>query len=291
MAVNVYSISLHHKVYQFEWLFRALENAEDLFLVHVDRRAPEELVRQVRAIVSARPNVELLPRVAIRWGRWSQVRAELAAMRRAFELGTEWRYFITLSGQDYPIRSRAEIDAELAAGWPGSFLSVDSFEQIRLVRPQDRHLRKRLTVRIGGHLVETPMPVPAVPGVDAEFKGSSWHMLSRDFCQWVLTAPVPRRLERALTYSRCPDEVFFQACFMNSPFKDLHAGDARRFTRWSSATAASPAVLVAGDRPDLDDSDALFARKFDAQVDRSVLEALARDLGYPQPSAPSGVAR
>ncbi len=283
-----WSITAHHKAYQLDWLFNALANDDDLFLIHVDARASEQFMAQVLEIVAAHPRVVMVPRRAVHWGRWTQVEAELQVMRSALAADDRWQHFVTLSGQDYPIASLPEIRRRLAAAAGRSYLDLETFEELRRTRPDDPHLRFKAMIPMGKRLVELPVPVREPRGVNLGVKGSSWHMLSRDFVEWVTTDELPQRIARALRLSRCPDEVFFQACLINGPFRERHVRSSGRFVQWPG-----PKILTVADRPAMDASDDLFARKFDAQVDTDVLHGLAATHGYtvPRRSTENGEAR
>lgn len=57
-----YLIMLHRLERQFEWLFSALWNPDDLFLIHVDMTAPQSFDDAIRAQCANLSNVRFLPR-------------------------------------------------------------------------------------------------------------------------------------------------------------------------------------------------------------------------------------
>jgi Core-2/I-Branching enzyme len=276
-----YYITVHHKAYQFEWLFKALYTDTDLFIIHIDRKSPEEFRLAIENIVraqqtSAQTNVFFLPRRSVHWGGWSQVSTELRAIRAAFECGREWQYFVNLSGQDYPIQSLPEIRRTLREAWPRNFIRVWSFDHVRSVEPEDPHLRKLISIELFGRVRQLPFRLPDL-GLSVDYKGSQWHILTREYCQWILVAPIANRLASYLRFWRCPEEVFFQAAIMNSPFIDLRMEDAARLFVFPGHR---PSTLETSDLGRIFASSDLFARKFDAAVDRSVLESIAERRGY-----------
>jgi hypothetical protein len=202
----VFYVAAYHKPYQFHWLYSAISNDADLLLLHVDRNAPEDIRAKYSAIASGRSNVIELPGRPVVWGGWSQVSAELAAIRFALQADRNWKYFINLSGQDYPIQSLATIRQVLADAWPRSFIRVWPFERVRTTEPDDPHLRGKVVIELFGRIRWLPFRLPKLG--DARYKGSSWHMLTRDFCRWLVLDPVPRRLANHLRFSFAPDEVF-----------------------------------------------------------------------------------
>ena len=272
---QAYYIAAHHKSYQFRWLFASLYNESDLFLVHIDRKACEAFEADCAAAIGAAPNVIVLPRMDVNWGGWSQVKSELSAMRLALRAEQRWSYFVNLSGQDYPIQSRSHIQRSLEQAWPRSFIRVWSHEQVRSTDPLDPHLANRVSVELFGKVKSFPLRFPPSPGKLA-YKGSQWHALSREFCSWVTSDLVARRLAGRLRFSLCPDEVFFQAAIMNSPFMHQRMSDCGRLFFFPG-----PRVLGVADLTAILDSDNLFARKFDSRVDRDVLIEIARNRGFP----------
>lgn len=276
---HAYYIALHHKPEQFQWLFEAIYTADDLFLIHVDRSAPDAVKAAVGVQTAGLPNVVTLPSRTVQWGGWSQVDAELRALRYALGQPANWQYFINLSGQDYPIKSRDEIGRCLDAAAGRNFIRAVPFATIAATEPDDPHLRKRTAVEVFGHVVRLPFRLPAVRGLDTDYKGSQWHMLSHEFCQWALADPVARTIARHLRFARIPDEIFFPALIMNSPFRDLRMPDCGRLFLWPG-----PKTLGVDDLGLIEASSDLFARKFDATIDREVLEVLARQCAFPVPA-------
>jgi hypothetical protein len=42
-----YFIMLHHKAYHFRWLFEAIYSEQDVFCIHIDRKARNELNKKI----------------------------------------------------------------------------------------------------------------------------------------------------------------------------------------------------------------------------------------------------
>ena len=109
-------------------------------------------------------------------------------------------------------------------------------------------------------------------------------ILPRDFCAWQRTAPFRRDMDRYMRFSPLSDELVMQALLLGGPFRDRKATDYGRAIRLVEP-AAHPAVLTMADLAYLEKSPALFARKFDANTDITILETLARAIGA-QPGPP-----
>lgn len=275
---TAYFIALHHKAYQFSWLFEAIYSRDDVFCIHVDRKASREFHEDVRRQVGARPNVTFLEPRRVTWGGWSQVAVELAAIKRMLAADPDWRYFINLSGQDYPIKALAQIKSTLRREWPRNFIRAWPFAAIQRLEPKDPHLARRLTFEAFGRLVRTRLRLPLPRGIDIRYKGSNWHMLARDFCEWLVEDPLARRVARWVRHVVSPDEVYFQGLIMNSPFRNSRTEDSYRLVLWPG-----PKTLRSEDYGTIQLSSCLFARKFDSREDGEILSRLASELGYALP--------
>lgn len=274
-----YFIMAHHKPRQFAWLFDAIYNPVDLFLVHVDRKSSAPIHGAIAEQVSGRSNVHLLPSKPLTWGGWSIAAIHLEAIRLLLERDQDWRYFINLSGQDYPLKPSHVIRAELAAKPDRNYVessTIDSFWR------HDRiHLYRRLRFyrfEWAGRVIGTPLPLPRPRGVRTEWKGSGWFTLTRAFCEWITTAPIALECIRALRHTYMPDEFLMQTLGMNGPFAETITGNNRREIVWE-ARGGHPATLTMRHRDRLLGSRADFARKFDEDVDAEILDVLARRIG------------
>lgn len=276
-----YFIMLHHKYTQFCWLFDAIYTEEDVFLIHVDKKSSSDFYSQVRSYVGTRSNVSFLPRRTVTYCGWSSVDTDLQAMKVHLQSGTDWQYFVNLSGQDYPIKPIGLMKKRLEAEWPRNFVRAWSFAKVReLDGPGDPHLKRLFVLDAFGHLVRTRIRLPFPRSIDIKYKGSAWHIVTRDFCRWVLTDGMTKRIEELVKYTWNPDELFLSALIMNSPYRDLRTShlqpDFGHEIIWPG-----PKTLRMEDYDRLAASNALFARKFDETVDRQVLVRLAGELGFP----------
>jgi hypothetical protein len=247
------------------------------------RECSPEFQRQVRGHIGTRSNVDYLaPRHLNRSG-WSIVTTELRVIRHLVWSREPFDYLINVSGQDYPIKSIVRIKAALSAAWPRIFVEVMPFARIAERDPEDNHLARRFAFEMFGRLVVTQIRLPFPKSLDVRFKGSGWFMLTREFCEWMLSDPIAVEAERLVKYTWMPEEVFFQVVVMNSSYQDLLAEHYGRAIIWPGGQSR-PKTLTMEDYERLSASSALFARKFDHRQDRQILVSLARDHGYHVPT-------
>lgn len=269
---------VHHKPAQFEWLMNALYDPGDLYFVHVDAKSRLGLkadrrgtMAAVRHIVTGRPNVTLMRSRFTNWGGWSLSQVLLDAIRLALLCDAEWSHFVNLSGQCYPLKPIAMLKRQIAAAGDRVHVELLSIAELPA---HDWH-------RDAPAMFETPFRAlklrrAAEPrGFAVDHKGSQWVVLPRAFCEWLVTAPLTRKVVRYLRGRLLSDELVLQTLAVNGPYRDQIAGHYGREIIWPG-----PRVLTAADLPRLQSTPSWFGRKFDAAVDADVLLALAAANGF-----------
>jgi Core-2/I-Branching enzyme len=250
----------------------------------------------------AHPRLSFVPDPApVRWGDFSQVAMFLRSARHALADGA-FDWLVTLSGQDYPLRPVGELEAFLAGTDRDAFIEgaavavpplarrltgrVDEFagrylHRWRAVGPGSRRRaaaalwprRLRRELPDGRLLVARPRVGLPFDAAFRCYRGADWFTLSRRAVVAGLAAAEARPdLVAHYRATVLPAESFVQTLLHNDPGLDL-SHDYARFTRWRPG-AAHPEVLTRADLGALRASPAFFARKFDADVDAAVLDAL-----------------
>jgi hypothetical protein len=252
--------------------------------VHVDRSARPHVYRELLANARDYPSVRFLPRVRSPWAGWGIVEAELSGLRAAHALGVA--HTAILTGQDYPLISLAEIEAFAQRHRGRSFLA--SWEYPSPLYGPDGGMQR---IRYWHHPIarrrfRIPVARPFPSGIKP-YGGSAYCLLSHTAIGDLLDF-VSRRsdLLRFARHVWIPDELLIATALHNSPshkdiidenlwFMDWPSGDAKHPRTLRSSDA--DALLAAAGREATAAGRArakLFARKFDAEVDSSILDLL-----------------
>ena len=274
-----YSISGYHHPDQFAWLMSAIRHPDDLFVIHVDGRTAEPVFAALRAVAGTAANVIVIDRQPITWMGISLVEAELRAIRTALEAKPGFDYLISLSMQDYPLKSRAEIAAELEAAPGRDYLTFEPLAE------QPFHMRRRpwlWSFEHKGRLVRTIVPRLVPRELPIPWKGPWWRILSRATCDWVATSPLTERYLAFLRNVQTPDEFFFQNLLMQGLGAARLADGYRHFISWPGGSP-SPETLTMAHADALLASPLWYARKFDERVDARILQRLAERIGAELP--------
>ena len=272
-----YLVLCHRLPAQVARLVRALDVPGVAFFIHLDRNAGNSALRRLRHELSGLDNVRFVPRRRVSWASWSVVAATLDCLHEVERTGADPAQTVLLTGQDYPIQPAEQIAGEAVAN-PGAAYIRHRPLPIPEWGPQGGLERvERLHLRAGRRRLVALPARHRLPGGLRAHGGSQLWSLGRPHTRYVLDT-VRRRPDVVRFFRRTafPDETFFQTILASSPLNDTLVNDNRRYIRWTGG--ASPETLRLADLAELRRSPALFARKLDASVDESLLDAIDDEL-------------
>ncbi|HET9376425.1 MAG TPA: beta-1,6-N-acetylglucosaminyltransferase [Chthoniobacterales bacterium] len=281
----IFFVLCHKNPQQVIKLVERLRDRDSIFVLHVDSRANREVYETVTSFSETCPAQVHLCRKRYRcyWGRFGIVKATLSCIREALELGLAFNHAFLISGQDYPIKSLADIRAFLDnhAGkefiesfpvnernrWTEAHGDYNAINRVRYwtISLRSRHIqikwRRRFPFGFRPHC------------------GSMWWCLTNECITYI--DRFVRENRSYLRYFRTvfiPDESFFQSIVSNSPYRNNIISDDLRYVDWDHPNPGYPRTLETSDFEKLRASSKLIARKFDARseellslVDREII--------------------
>jgi hypothetical protein len=282
MPVRIaYLILAHRAPWQLYRLVQRLRGPDAHFVIHIDGNTsgPEWGLLSNELDSS---DISWAPRVACRWGDFSLVDATLSCVKTLCNSDAEFDFVVLLSGQDYPIKSRSFFSRFLADrrgeclmfAYPFPFPHWVNGGYHRLPTwriPFPGKPRRILPPRVAGFR-HKKLPFGYHP-----FGGSQWWCLPGEAVQYIHEFVVAH--PEFVQYYRqaiIPDEMFFHTILGNSHFH-IDAGENNvTYTKWRGGP--NPAVLTAADLTEMNDSEYLFARKFDMDADPELLDWIDTEL-------------
>jgi hypothetical protein len=274
--VIAYLLLVHRFPEQFKRLFRAIYDPANHYLIHVDKGSGQGLEDDLRDFLGPYGNAAILDSQRAQWGGWSLVDAELRGMAQLLRMGATWTHFINLSGQDFPLRTQAQIAGYLAARPGQEFIKV--LDQ-RVARPETMGRIAKVMHESQNAIVETGETRSFLAGA-RPYIGNQWMIVSRRFCQFVCHDPQADRFKAFYRDSFIPDEGFFQTVMMNTSAHGEIVRDDLRNIDWvaDGDIKLRPRVFTLADGARLGTGANLFARKFDAGQDSEILDLLEHRL-------------
>ncbi len=257
-----YIILAHRFPKQLARLVSRLDAPSVTFLIHIDANTDDATHSEMVNAMLGRYNLFFLPRHRCSWAGWGIVEATLEGLEQVIRAKLLPDYVILLSGQDYPLRTPADIELFLTEHRGTSFIG---FHQL----PDYTWNWHGSIDRFRGQ---------SLPSGMKPFGGSQWWALSGDCAAYVKgIADGDRDLIRLFETMWVPDEHVFQTIVLNSPFRDRlsHADTEAVFgLHYMDWWRGAPKVLDVEDFERLIASPALFARKFDMTQDSEILDMI-----------------
>ncbi len=227
-----YLILAHNQPAQLERLIQRLDGSNVHFFVHVDKKSADKAA--IFSALSKFPNVRAVSDFDVNWMGFNMVLSTIGLMKLALSAGISFKYFVLLSGQDYPIKGKQYID---------QFLEQHDQDFISFARISDAADNYKNKVRYY-HYYDFPYSNPRnsrkIPflvylyyGIHRRFMkylperkfynnmspffGSQWFALTGGTVTYILQFldKNPGYL-KFMKYTEGPDETFFHTIILNS---------------------------------------------------------------------------
>ncbi|MES2446549.1 MAG: beta-1,6-N-acetylglucosaminyltransferase [Bacteroidota bacterium] len=270
---------------QLEKMLRAMNHESFYFFIHVDAKfdiAPFLYLEQLERVSFIKD------RRICNWGGYSFVKAIFASLAEVLNSAISFDFYNLMSAQDYPIKPIQHIANFYEENKGKSFISYDPDSKKdwwahAVVRYETFHFtdltfkgRYLLQKAINLILPKRTFPLPI------KLYGScisSWWSISKECADYLIEfMKINTELERFMSYTWAADEFLIATILMNSPYKDQIVNDNLRYITWSK-TSPNPLILKTHDLHAILNSDKLFARKFDIEVDENILIKIDKQFG------------
>lgn len=272
-----YLITLHQQPHQFSRLFKSIYNHENIYAIHVDRRAPPIVHQEVAQNIKHYPNAFLIKSEVTTWGGYSMVDVMLKGMDELLHRSDDWQFFINLSGHDFPLHNQESIIRILSNYLGCNFLNI---EDQRRERPSTLHRLQHFvpSAAIGKPITRRTLR-PFLPQT-VPYVSSQWMILARDFCKFVTESTEVERIKNFYRNTLVAEEGFFPTVMMNTSYEGGIVKDSKREVDWImfGNVRLHNRIFTLNDANRLMRSTCLFARKFDEEVDSQILDLLEANL-------------
>jgi hypothetical protein len=277
-----YAIQCHKNAEQVNKLVNQLSNKDIDFFIHVDKKS------NITNKLTAGKNIYILEdRVNVRWSHISQVLGTLKLLEKIHST-KKYDYVHLISAQDFPIKHNEVIleyfknnfgkqyiqFRKLPNDWP-----YKGMNRVLVYYPSFMFLNKYTRRLIGIYerlIMRYSILQRRIDKSKNFYGGSSWFSITGDCVEYILEflRSNPDYL-KFFNNTICGDEVFFQTILVDSKYRDFLVNDNKRYIDWSEGKS-SPKILKIEDYTKLENSDKLFARKFDTNIDKEILKKLEK---------------
>lgn len=219
-----YFIMIHHKPEVFKKMFQKIYTKDQVYLIHIDRKAKPKVIEEIQLYLVNFPNVYILEGINIVSGGFSMIQAEMNGMEFLLSVSQGWDYFINLSGEDLPLKSQNIIRQFLTANngrnylfyYDQKFYRPDTLQRIQ------NHFTE-LSHKISSYIYKREFMENVIPYI-----GGKWFILTRDTCSFLINNKMVLDFEDYYLHTFLPAESFFQTVLMNTSFNEIIVNDDKR---------------------------------------------------------------
>lgn len=279
---QAYLIIAHQNDITFRTLVSMLDDENNDIFIHMDKKNKTYKKEEFEKIVT-KSNIYHTKRTNVKWGGYSQINAELVLLRCATSIG-HYNHYHLLSGQDLPIQKQETIQEFFIRNSDKEFVGFDNEAFEYGDRIYYRYIFQELTGRNGklrridNELLKIQKTLNIRRNQNIRFqKGVNWFSITDDFARYVVDKE--KWVKKVFKQSYCADEVFLQTILLNSDyinnlyysvFDDSDISTMRKID-WKRG---KPYTFRYSDLAELENSDLMFARKFDCAVDGQVIRGI-----------------
>lgn len=297
---HAYLIMIHDNWEQLKILLSLLDSEDGDIFIHVCSGVKMPDVSDIKGIIK-KSRLFFSERVAVKWGGFGICSASFKLLETAVENGT-YDYFHLLSGSDLPIKPIKQIELFFENNvWNNqSFNLKTNYLSFRC--PSD-NLKSRIVYynfftslfgsrnyivrKFATSLNHILCIMQKFLGINRFknsgcmlYQGSAWWSLSHEAVEYVLNNKtwIEKNFKR-MTFAS--DEFVFQILLLNSKFKDslyMPKGNQHSNLRLIDFERGngygSPHVWVKDDKKEIVSSGDLFARKFNMNIDKDIIELI-----------------
>ena len=290
MGKHAYLILAHKNFGQLRRMVELLDHPLNDIYVHVDAKAVDFREEDFRGATRHSALTFLPSRISVNWGGVSIMRSEIALLKAATRNG-QYDYYHLLSGMDMPIKTQDEMHAFFDAHKGKEFLNLWEFKKSTLSRFRYYTIfpegESRFRTRIINHIFKgLQMAVGYRINRDVDFRfGSQWFSITDSLARYVVGKE--DWLEKVFRRTSTCDEIFLPTLVAASPFaanlfvptpvksqKEVNLSN-MRFIDWTRGESIRhPWTFRADDMGLLESVPHMWARKFDENVDKGIIDKL-----------------
>lgn len=288
MLRHAYLIMIHEHTLVLERLLQLLDDERNSIFIHIDKSADSIDVRQIERSLEHSP-LHIYKKYKLHWGTGSIARTQIFLLENAVREGYD--YYHILSGADLPIKTKQEIWRFFEEHGGKEFIHFGTRQYQKDIRKRydvyhffSKQLGRKRDKKFWVDVETYSLAIQRRLHIDRTKKlsfsvygGANWCSITNGLAEYI--AAHYKKYKKAFRWTQNSDELICQTIVMDSPFrKNLYMSgfddDHRACARYIDWERGAPYVFRMDDLDDLLSSECMFARKFDENVDREIIERL-----------------
>ena len=249
--------------------------------IHVDKKAKQFPVQMIKKSVK-KSKLFFIKRINVNWGAYSLIRAEIALLKAATK--RTYVYYHLVSGSCLPLHSQSYIHYFFKNNNGSEFLRAENisdennkylnyrlktyhFFQEFLGKDKRNSMLERIDRKL--QKLQKKIHINRIKRNIQYYYGDNWFSITHKLAKYVINHE--KSLRKHMKHSICADEIFMQTLVMSSPYAENVVGHCGRYIDWHRG---QPYVFRKEDYCELINTDRLFARKFNINIDKEIIDMI-----------------
>ncbi|XP_007466476.1 PREDICTED: N-acetyllactosaminide beta-1,6-N-acetylglucosaminyl-transferase, isoform A-like [Lipotes vexillifer] len=180
-----YMMTIHKDFGTFERLFRAIYMPQNVYCVHVDKKATDTFKDAVKQLLSCFPNAFLASKMEpVVYGGISRLQADLHCIKDLAGSEVPWKYAINTCGQDFPLKTNREI-VQYLKGFKGKNITPGVLPPDHAIG-RTKYVHQELLSKRNSYMIKTAKLKTPPPHNMTIYFGTAYVALTREFANFVL---------------------------------------------------------------------------------------------------------
>lgn len=288
---HAYLIIAHNQFELLKKLIMLLDDERNDIYLHVDKKMSNFDATKIVGVCKKSRLIVLPKRISVHWGGYSIIRVEMELLKAATSHGY-YAYYHLLSGVCLPLKNQDAIHEffnrhngkEFIDLWKLKETTYSRFHYYTLLPEGERNFLTRL---LNNSVKGILMLLHIKMNRDVDFHyGSQWFSITDGFARYIVENE--DWIDKVFSHSSTCDEVFVPTLLFRSPFagnvymqqdEEGRTVGNMRFIDWTrGASIRHPYTFTIEDYELLKRQPHLFARKFNMDIDHSIINKLCGDL-------------
>ena len=292
MQKHAYLIIAHNNFNLLKTLLKLIDDERNDIYIHIDKKANYNNYEELKASVK-KSKIFIYKEYKLYWGDFSLIKVTMFLLKNSIK--NKYQYYHLLSGVDLPLKSQDFIHNFFNINQGKNFINFiekDDIEENIEERIKYYHFflkcksfkKGKVLQKLNKILVylQKILKINRLKKLDYEiYYGCNWFSITHNFALYIIKRE--KFINKYFKHAFGADELFVQTLIMNSPYKNtLYKKDKRnsyiQCVRKIDWERGNPYVFKKEDYKELIESPYLFARKFDENIDNSIIEMIYKSL-------------
>lgn len=298
---HAFLIIAHDKWEQLIYLLKQLDSTNHDIFIHIDKKCKNIPFETLKSTVN-KSKIEIYSYYKVYWGSFELVETEIFLLEQAFK--KQYDYYHLLSGADLMIKSNKYLDDFFEKNKGKEFVHFDTEQRLKEDKELERrtkyyhfftNYRRKFKIALLNEfftfIARLSLILQMIIGIDRSKKndtikikyGSQWFSITNDLVNYIIQSKA--KIYSMFKYTKCADELFIQTLVYNSKFQenlydknfdDSNIANMRLIDMKKRGKRGSPYTWRLKDFKEINDSQCIFARKFNIDIDSEIIKQIIK---------------